>query len=103
MNDSDWDKDSSDSDSSEDTTPVRFTGKRDDSDKTKRRSIFNLNIPGPVPRCIQILNMAEISMISRASIALAVHNRLSDTNRPLASSTGLATVLPIDYFGIVRM
>ncbi len=26
-----------------------------------------------------------------------MHNRLSYTNRPLASSTGLATVLPIDY------
>ena len=36
-------------------------------------------------------------MVARASVCLTMHNRLSDTNRPLASSTGLATVLPMDY------
>ena len=76
---------------------VKYSGKRDNKYLGHRRSIFNLNIPGPLPRCIEILNMAERMMIARASVCLTVHNRVTDTGRPMPSSKGLATILPMDY------
>lgn len=82
-----------------DNDPVRYTGPRDRSQLAHRRSIFNLSVPPPTPRCIAILTQAERMMITRASVCLAIHNRVSDTRRPMSSSHGLATVLPMDCRG----